>query len=594
MSDLGKIEFVKGSLRYKQAPEKSIQLSIPLGGKLKELDEYNRTVSINLAQVYDDERQKSTLFLPSCKFQLIFSNALSGVSQTPDNPYGPFNNNLYYINAEQYKKLQVQNNDAVIPWGGLPQYNEFNFIRTDLNVDGYTSGLSKHINGQAQLASYYNWFFYITYAAESNNLKTLQYQFGDGQTITWQPINGIPFIMNKINVDGKTFWQFTCPFKHNLQVGEYVYLPSVTVVNASSTVQANRNRFEVYSLGNGFYGSEETIFNILDINFYETSVSFFESKTGLFFRIVDIDNPTESQSKYYVRRHKVLTRYTDAIITNSGFEQNAFRTVKKWESADLTPNQKSRISVKEDSQSYNVSFNNTININGLRDNLNRPLTELFFTVTNRGFFGYFNPQTNQGNALKEGWKFNISNVTTAWWERANINSNTTIPADNFGSNGRTFYRNRFLNPNQFINGDLCEWNDLTQRETVLSDCYHKFVFNPEVFNINTSVTNPLGYYYKPFFSMKIKDFSDYVEEGSKETTDGIPDYAFYSNYNNTFYWRDLYPYGFIDSDGNGTNFPFMNGRHYPYDNFIFRIIPEGTNISINTVAVQDPIVDGCE
>jgi hypothetical protein len=39
----------------------------------------------------------------------------------------------------------------------------------------------------------------------------------------------------------------------------------------------------------------------------------------------------------------------------------------------------------------------------------------------------------------------------------------------------------------------------------------------------------------------------------------------------------------------------MNGRHYPYSNFMFRIIPEGTNISaINTIIVQDPTVDGCE
>ena len=98
MSDLGKIQFVKGSLRYKQAPEKSIQVSIPLSGNLKELDEYQITQSVNLAQVYDDERQASTLFLPSCKFQLLFSNTYSGVTQTPDSPYGPFNNNLYYVN----------------------------------------------------------------------------------------------------------------------------------------------------------------------------------------------------------------------------------------------------------------------------------------------------------------------------------------------------------------------------------------------------------------------------------------------------------------------------------------------------------------
>jgi len=548
-----------------------------------------------LSDVYYNERQNSTLFLPSCKFQFLFYNAYSGLTQTPADVYDPINNNLYYINAEAYKRLQVINNDIPIPWAGVPQFNEFNFIRTDTNIDGYTSGLPRHIQGRPEMAPYYNWFFYLTYAAESNQTKTLQYQFQDGQTINWQPLNGMPFIMNQISIDGKTMWQFTCPFKHNLQVGEYIYTPTVTVTNASSVVQTDRNRFEVYSLGNGFYKSEETVFNVLDMGFYQSVASFSENKTGLFFRVVDIDNPIESQSRYYVRRHRVLTRYQDAIITNAGFEQNALRTTLKWESGDLTPNQNSRISVKEGSQSYNVSFNNTININNLVDNLNRPITELFMTVINRGYFGYFNPPTPQGNGLKEGWKFNIANVTTNWWERSNIASDTTIISDQFILNGRAFRRNRELNIGDELNGDLCEWNDITQRETVLSECYHKFVFNADVFDIGSGVSNPLGYYYTPFFGIKIKDFSDYIEEGSSETTDGIPSYAFYSNYNDTFYWRDIYPYGFIDSDGNGTDFPFMNGRHYPYKNFMFRVIPEGTNISaINTIVVEDPTIDGCE
>jgi hypothetical protein len=517
------------------------------------------------------------------------------LTQTPTSPYAPFNNNLYYINPEAYKRIEVLDDSVTIPWGGVPQYNEFNFIRTDTNVAGYTNGTGRHFTARPEIAPYYNWFFHLSYAAENNYTKNLQYQFGDGQTINWQPINGMPFIMNQVNVDGKTMWQFTCPFKHNLQVGEYVYTPTVTVTNASSVVQIDRNRFEVYSLGNGFYGSEETVFNVLDVGFFQSVSSFFPGKTGLFFRVVDIENPVESQSRYYVRRHRILTNYQDAIITNSGFEQNALRTIKKWESGDLTPNQNSRISVKEDSQSYNVSFNSSVNINNLVDNHNRPLSELFITVINRGYFGYFNPVTPQGNGLKEGWKFNIGNIPTNWWERNNISSDTQIPNEQFVTNGRVFRRNTELNIGDELNGDLCEWNDVTQRETVLSQCYHKFVFNPEVFDIGASITNPLGYYYNPFFSIRIKGFSDYIEEGSSETTDGIPSYAFYSNYNNTFYWRDIYPYGFIDSDGNGEDFPFMNGRHYPYQNFMFRIIPEGTNISaINTTTVLDPTIDGCE
>jgi hypothetical protein len=58
-------------------------------------------------------------------------------------------------------------------------------------------------------------------------------------------------------------------------------------------------------------------------------------------------------------------------------------------------------------------------------------------------------------------------------------------------------------------------------------------------------------------------------------------------------WRDLYPYGFIDTSGLGVNYPFLNGKHYPYTDIIFRIIPEGTNY-IEQVLVTDPLIDDCE
>ena len=98
MSDLGNIKFLKGGARFAQAPEKTIQVNIPLSVTSKESDEYERQISINLAQVFETERQKSTLFQPSCKFQFIFSNAYSGVAQydSTGTPYPPINYNLYY------------------------------------------------------------------------------------------------------------------------------------------------------------------------------------------------------------------------------------------------------------------------------------------------------------------------------------------------------------------------------------------------------------------------------------------------------------------------------------------------------------------
>jgi hypothetical protein len=595
MSDLGQIQFLKGSLRYKGASDQSVQLTIPLRQKSKEIDELDRVIGFSLAELYEIERQKSKLFAPSCKFQFIFSNAYSGTTTFDFNqvPYPPFNNNLYYENSEATKLQQVGVLEP-IQWPGSPQYTEFSFIRTDYNVMGYTAPPDEHVLSLPKDKTNYNWSFYLSYPYENDDSILLYYQFENGDFIYWKPIDGLPYQMKRVESLGKTLWQFTCPVNHNLSVGEFISIQNVTVIGPGGLpVQNTRSVFEVYSLGDGTFESDKNIFNIIDVGYFQSSDSFLENKVGQFSRIIDNSNITESKSKYYIRKNKIITEYNESILTNSGFEQNAFRTVKKYESASLTPNYFARVSTKEDSQSYNLSFSRTFNFAGILDNLNRPLTRIHMTVLHRGYFGYFNPPNVDGVALKQGWGFNISSDSNSWWERDQSLSNTNVSLSYYTKNGLTFYYNDFLQSGDTLHSDLCEWNNTTLIETTLSDCYHKIVFNPETFNINTSITNPLGYYYKPFYEMKLQEYSDYIENGNPNDTDAIPNYAFYSAYNDRMYWRDLYTYGFIDSNGVGVNYPFMNGKHYPYSNFVFKLIPEGTNI-LKIKSIQDPIIDGCE
>jgi hypothetical protein len=147
-----------------------------------------------------------------------------------------------------------------------------------------------------------------------------------------------------------------------------------------------------------------------------------------------------------------------------------------------------------------------------------------------------------------------------------------------------------------MDGDLCEWNNMAQEERVMSKVFHKFTMNPFVFNVTKppqSPTNRYGYYYNPLSPITLRVYSDYIETGDKKNIEGIPDYSYYSQNEGTFLWRDLYPYGFIDSTGLGVNYPFLNDKHYPFTDINFRIIPEGTNY-IEQVRVSDPLIDDCE
>jgi hypothetical protein len=165
-----------------------------------------------------------------------------------------------------------------------------------------------------------------------------------------------------------------------------------------------------------------------------------------------------------------------------------------------------------------------------------------------------------------------------------------------------FTYNRSLKEGDTLDGDYCEWNNFEQTERVISNLYHKITYNAKVFNIGRptsstgyrmSLDNPYGYYYQPHNSLTIRQFSDYIEEGDKKNVVDVPNYAYYSPSKDTFLWKDLYSYGFIDSNNIGVNYPFLNGSHYPYTNIIFRIIPEGTNYNEQTITAE-PIIDDCE
>jgi hypothetical protein len=150
-------------------------------------------------------------------------------------------------------------------------------------------------------------------------------------------------------------------------------------------------------------------------------------------------------------------------------------------------------------------------------------------------------------------------------------------------------------------------NNFNQLERVISTYQHKIKFNQNWFAIvdnGLNSTNQIGYFYQPHNPIQIGAFSDYIEEGSSTNVVGIPPYAYYSTTNALFRWRDLYPYGFIDNEGIGVDFPFMNDAHYPYINTVFRITPEDYNIpsdysQIGKVpqdinSIEDPLVDECE
>lgn len=574
MSDTELI-IVKPDLMGAAAPKTDIYLNTELVQTQSEIIDYNKTTNISLLTVFDNERQKSTTFRPINTISYIYDNNIRGFCP-PNNKWFNYNNNLFYTNPEASLNTNV--------WTGLPSYQEFEFIRTDvtnpqLNFTSFGGFTTKS-------ATSYNWNIKISYPFENITGVTMSYDFGGGRVIQWVNSNGLPFIISQGTDNGLPIIQFVCPVPHNVKVGEYVELSSGFTYNSINT-------FQVSSLGNNTYDSEKYIFNMENVGF--TGSTFNSARMGTFKRIINIFNSGETKSKYYIRNHKLLTSTSDMMLTKNGFEKNSFADRSVYQLSALTPNGVAKVVKFQSSNTYNVTFERDIDINGLLDNNGKPITQLFLTFQWCGYFGWH-------DRLRRGWGFNMqTGSTNNWFDTNNNGSQESVTQLNYTrQSGGTF--NFIINKPKEINetfyGDYCEYNDIEQTEYVISNYMHKMSYNQTLFTTDTTSNqkNPQGYYYQVHHPIIIKVFSDYVESASGLNPTELPNYAFYSHNQNLWLWRDIYTYGFFNELGEGVNYPFLNDAHYPFTNVIFKLYNQGSSFNILDYyqITIEPIEDPCE
>jgi hypothetical protein len=563
---------IPSNLRYQSAPTVDQEIILSLDNTSELGNEFDRITTVSLPQVYEDERQSCEVFRPTFQLNYIYDNKYVGTTN-----YVPFRNNLFYFDPAGSIFTNI--------WYGNPQYFEFDFFRPNIS--------DQHIDYIAKSSYTYNWTYYITYPFRNNPKKKLKYSQINNTSAQWVAEDGIPFRLRNIQFNGSPLISFECIAPHGLQVGESVEL----------SLSYNDIRiFEVFSLGNGILGSENTVFNIYNLGY--TGFTFNNGKKGKFKRIIFTDAIEESRSKYYVREHKVLLSSDDIIINKTGFQQTPFGSQnKKLFLSSITPNQVTTCVQKSSNNCYTITTRKDINLQGLLDNQKRPVTELFLTVIHKGYSGYFNKPYFDNVGLKQGWEFNITEVQNGWWDDTNRDSNSNITTSSYektdiSGNTKTFYYNNNLSVDDIIEGDFCEWNDYEQRERVISKYYHKIKYNSDNFQISpTPTSNENGFYYQPHHGTTIRVFSNYVETGSVTNVDQVPFYAFYSPSDEEFRWRDLYLYGFKDELNRGVDYPYLNNSHYPFQNVIFRLFPEGKDSNNFLRGINEPVkplIDGCE
>lgn len=209
---------------------------------------------------------------------------------------------------------------------------------------------------------------------------------------------------------------------------------------------------------------------------------------------------------------------------------------------------------------YVFTINIDIDLTGIRDGLNFPLTEI-------AIYAEYKPQIN-GNSFVE------------LMEKKTYDSN--------GNSAKSVFTPTTLNVGDNIVGDVIDYdkNNFLQTNYNLLEYY----ISTQYYDGGSKY---LKWKYNPIIPITLRVFEDDLQQintGSTaiEDVEKIPDYATPIDNEGNVVWRNLMDKGFFDPISNvGVNFPFVNQRHYVYKKMHIKVVPDLTDS--NTASVFNEI-----
>ena len=371
--------------------------------------------------------------------------------------------------------------------------------------------------------------------------------------------DGIPVITQTgVNFAGTEYVIFKTPINHGLDKNDKIKLYNFDDLTPGTTLGLNVDReFVVYRLGDEKGNNPDRIFmleiNTLDIGLQVGKSTFKRVTQGV-------------ESEYYVRKFKALTsNYSDYNIYPAAFGVNYYND-------------------KVSAYNYIVD----IDVDGITDNLGRPLSEIYLTIVK-------NDNDTDPNSINAQYWINKqttlpSNIKNRFWTRIkggfltekNGNVNYNIRAIGDPDYSQVHFTNIDESDNEFV-GDIVEYNEAELLERRLEEVYHRIntIYRENLNSINPELKNKYeGYIYSPHTKMQIRDYSstinpilDLQSVFNQYTITGttqqqkikddyeVPNYALELS-PNVYKWRRLLEIGEIDPLGSGVDYPFESGAHY--------------------------------
>jgi hypothetical protein len=550
-----------GNQNSKESVNTNTYLSINLEGKERLLPNNEINHIIDVAEQFNKERQSCSFYKILGTINPTVSNCLFNLTDSSNQDaftYAVFNT-LTFLSRSYPQDFDLNDDedltysksidyylkekdgwfgyyDPIISGNSLcnffdmePKRERFSFL---LDYNPYQS--------TNNLDSVKNWELTITYPSSSVTAHTMVQ-------------NGLLIIdVKDITVSTRDMLAFGVACKHNLSSGDIISLNGITGL-------AN-GQYTVYSVGLENGDLKDNYFVIDSPNNASITANSRMSK------IVD----GKSVNYYFRIFTKIKTKSSPVIETDdyetyqAGFSENFFND-----------------------PIVQFVFNEEIDVSNLKDNLGRPLSELYLTILKTSSNNLF---TSVKSGIEVPYIANLNNsdviphllqipVIQKIHNGGNLPYTSHVPLETFQSSGL---------PNTFY-GDIVEYNNTTLLETVLADIQHRFnTFNrqqndsiQEYISTTTDIGQTAqqrtlnlgprqeGYYYKAHHIIKIRDFSNYIEIANN-LIDEVPSYATLKE-DGTYTWRDLLSIGFNDGEIKTLDYPFLNGSHYRYQNYCFNL-----------------------
>ena len=554
---------------------KNAQMDINIESKTRPISENIMSETISQNTQFELERSESNIYrfygnIKSLVSNVLFNDNLKIYQRDEKDDEGNIiedrqGNPVKITNSEKTDANQVIEVDGWFGYFDDDSETAQEYVRDANNYNDNKSSLCELIHfspGPNRLRfddsdGQQNYMLKITYPHETQDIELVNNTSGvslkDGINI----IGVEERVMNE-----RSYSSFRCVINHGLKKGD--------IVTLYKSGNLSGEEYMVAELGDQTNNQRDRYF-VLDIPVKESSKQI-NKETSTFKRTRD-----GVTSNYYVRKFKsITTGFRDYDLFPASFAESYFG---------------------DEEVAYN--FTTDIDVSGLKDNLGRPLSELFLTIvkvvtdtdTSNDFKDQYWKDLTKNNTnipsslegrfwtkIKGG--FLTENDTSVNYNVRSISSDGgTYPQTHFGSvdNGIDESDNEFI-------GDISEYNSNELSERILEPIYHRVntiyrEYRKDIVNLKTTNDGGFevddlreGYIYRPHYRIKIREFSSYIETGDESQVIGIPDYATidyqYEDKNgdnvNVYKWRDLLDVGFYDETGRGLDYPFKSGAHYMY------------------------------